>query len=151
MTPGSIVDRRFLLISTFGIGVQFIAWVIIFLTWLYPLEMTHWMTPLGMNPSTMNHWTLDTGGMFVAPSMGALAALGLLLIRLGSVGLRLARSSQRSAIRAGGLLLILSAAIAYPTAWGFFVGSALMLLRGIGVLGGIVSGSVASAQFDSAA
>lgn len=148
MAKENNVDGSFFMLSLLGIGFQLVSWVIVFLTWLYPLAMQHWMAPLGMDPSTMNHWILTIGGMLVAPSMGALAALGLSFIALGLVGLRLTQSSRRDTIRAGGLVLILSAAIAYPTAWGFFVGSILMVLGGMGVLGEIVSRERAPEQID---
>lgn len=150
MVEESRVDGRFFTLSILGIGVQAASWVIIFLTWLYPLAMEHWMTPLGMNPSTMNHWILTTGGMLVAPSMQALAALGLAFIALGIIGFSLTRSSRTSTIRAGGLLLILSAVLAYPTAWGFFLGSILMVVGGMGVLGEVVSKGRAPEQVDIA-
>lgn len=142
------VDGRFYWLSLAGIGFQVVSWTIIFLTWLYPLEMNHWMTPLGMDPSTMNHWVLTTGGMISAPGMLFVAVLGLGLISLGLIGVRMARSFQTATTRVGGLVLIISALLAYPTAWGFFAGSILMLLGGFGVLGDLASRRFASEQSD---
>lgn len=73
-----------------------------------------------------------------APGMAFVAIFGILIILVGVIGIILMTSRSLNVIRYGGLFLILVALIAYPSVWGFFLGSALMILGGIGVLGEIV-------------
>ncbi len=58
-------------------------------------------------------------------------AAGLAIIALGITGIALVKSGKRDAAAAGGMLLIAASAFAFPTFFGFFIGSALMFAGGV--------------------
>ena len=122
MVENARVRREFVLLSALGLGVHGVAWTIVFLTWLYPLGMSHWLTS-------------NLGGMIASPGMTIIAVLDLLLIALGILGVFLIGSPRSESIKAGGIFLMIAALLSAPTAWGFIVGSALLFLAGAGALG----------------
>ncbi|MCL4343592.1 MAG: hypothetical protein M1291_01340 [Thaumarchaeota archaeon] len=57
--------------------------------------------------------------------------LGLIFIALGLAGIAFLNTGKRARVTAGGMLLIISSIFAFPTLFGFFIGSALMFVGGI--------------------
>ncbi len=72
------------------------------------------------SPGMMSGWV---GGIWLL--------VASLIIVLGAIGVLKLRSSSRSTVTTGSILVLIVALIAYPTMWGFFAGSLLMAAGGI--------------------
>ena len=59
------------------------------------------------------------------------AALGILVIALGLLGTMWLNTSDLGKIRSGATLVLVTSIIAFPTMWGFMIGSVLMFTAGI--------------------
>lgn len=57
--------------------------------------------------------------------------MGLVLIAVGAIGIHFMDSGDRRKVSIGGLLLIVASVFAFPTMFGFFLGSFLMFIGGI--------------------
>lgn len=70
-----------------------------------------------------------------APYIGLVAAIWIVLaaasIGLGIWGLLLMNTSKVDKVRKGSILVLIAALSAFPTGWGFMIGSILMLIGGI--------------------
>ncbi len=58
-------------------------------------------------------------------------AVALVAIAIGAVGLAMMNSSAVGRVRNGAVLVLLSAVFAFPTMWGFWIGSVLMFVGAI--------------------
>lgn len=58
-------------------------------------------------------------------------ATGVVLLVIATAGTALLNAPSPSQVRTGGILVLLSAVLAFPTLWGLFLGSLLMFLGGI--------------------
>ena len=68
-----------------------------------------------------------------APYLVLYAALAAIVLAVGAIGVALmgGHRSEGSRVRAGAILVIVAAVIAFPTMFGFIVGSLLMLIGGV--------------------
>lgn len=72
-----------------------------------------------------------TGGSFFLWWSAVWLAVGLAIIGLGIYGLRLVSSNNLQSVHNGSVILLITSVIAFPTMWGFFVGSALLFAAAI--------------------
>ncbi|MGC8661061.1 MAG: hypothetical protein ACP5TZ_00985 [Nitrososphaeria archaeon] len=57
--------------------------------------------------------------------------MGLIFVVLGVAGIAFLNTGKRARVAAGGMMLIISSVFAFPTLFGFFIGSVLMFVGGI--------------------
>lgn len=57
--------------------------------------------------------------------------MGVIFFALGVAGIALLNAGERTKVAVGGTLLIVSSVFAFPTLYGFFIGSVLMFVGGI--------------------
>lgn len=58
-------------------------------------------------------------------------ASGVLVVVLGLIGILMMNSPSVSRVRAGSVIVLIVAIVAFPTLWGLFIGSLLMFLGSI--------------------
>ncbi len=90
----------------------------------------------------MNGYYRGMMGSYYSPGMifgwmgGTLLVVSALVIALGAIGVLQLRSSDTNKVTTGSILVLIAAVIAYPTMWGFGIGS---LLMGVGAILGLTS------------
>ncbi|MEM0097320.1 MAG: hypothetical protein QXY52_00740 [Conexivisphaerales archaeon] len=57
--------------------------------------------------------------------------IGILFIIIGAVSIAFLNTGKKGRVAMGGILLIISSVFAFPTLFGFFIGSVLMFVGGI--------------------
>jgi hypothetical protein len=70
-------------------------------------------------------------GPFIFVWSASFIMMGLILIAVGIIGIYFMKSGERRRVSVGGLLLIVASVFAFPTMFGFFLGSFLMFVGGI--------------------
>ncbi|MGC9211420.1 MAG: hypothetical protein ACP5FU_04635 [Nitrososphaeria archaeon] len=75
--------------------------------------------------------TLITFGPFIIVHSLALFVLGLIVIIIGTAGIYFMSKGYKGDVFVGSLLEIVASIFAYPTLFGFFIGSFLMFSGGI--------------------
>ena len=73
----------------------------------------------------------NLGGSFFTWWFGVWLAVGLAVIGLGTYGLKLVSSNSLQSVHSGSVILLIASIIAFPTMWGFFVGSVLLFVAAI--------------------
>ncbi|MCL4436521.1 MAG: hypothetical protein M1503_03820 [Thaumarchaeota archaeon] len=100
---------------------------------LYTIPAAIFGSPYGfgmMGPGMM----MGGGGPWFGYGFGwapLTAALGILVIALGILGTMWLNTSDIGKIRSGATLVLIISIVAFPTMWGFMLGSVLMFTAGI--------------------
>jgi hypothetical protein len=115
------------------IGVAFQAIATLFVVYMaafFTAVRSGWqdLTPDWMAPWGMGHWM--SGRPFTNhPILGFIwVILALVVIGLGAYGALLMNSSRIGKVRTGSTLVLIVSLIAFPTMWGFMIGSLLMFI-----------------------
>ncbi|MGC8557946.1 MAG: hypothetical protein ACP5NC_03005 [Nitrososphaeria archaeon] len=106
-----------IIVSSIGLGFQILALLIEFV--IFTLAI---FAPL-------RHTV--TYGPFIFFWSTSFVMMGLILILVGVIGIHFMNSGERGRVSIGGLLLIVASVFAFPTMFGFFIGSFLMFVGGI--------------------
>ncbi len=87
-------------------------------------------------------FTIKRIGPFIIARSAALMVFGFIIILVGTVGIYFMSRGYRGDVFIGSILEIVASIFAYPTLFGFFLGSFLMFLGGvIGLLWAPIKGS----------
>lgn len=112
-------------LSLIGLVLQFLGGAFFFAVMLYGWGSSSW-SPGMMGPWMM--WGTWSAGFFWSTISAALVAV---VIFLGVLGTLWMNTPDPDKIRTGSTLVLVASVIAFPTMFGFMLGSLLMLIGGI--------------------
>ncbi len=114
-------------LSFVGLALQVIG-VLFFAYWMFGAWSTGfwWWRGMMMSPWMMvGYWPIGFGWLLLA------TALSVVVIGLGVAGVLWMKSAELSRVRTGSTLVLVASIIAFPTGFGFIIGSLLMFIGGI--------------------
>jgi hypothetical protein len=114
------------MLAMVGVALQLIAaLVLICAVFLFQSSSEEWWGYKMMGPWMMRGWGgYSFGYIWVSVWIGTMVAV----IGLGAYGTLLMNNVDINNVRIGATLVLVASVIAFPTMWGFFVGSLLMFV-----------------------
>jgi len=126
MAPAESKPVAACMLAIVGVALQVIsALVLVYVVFFFAPFIEGWWGYKIMGPWIMQHRNAySLGYVWVSVWMGVMTAV----IGLGAYGTFLMNSVDIEKVRTGATLVLVASVVAFPTMWGFFIGSLLMFI-----------------------